>query len=307
VPVFYAYPSEKKARQAANPAKQDGIPDGYRQKPDSGSPSAFVYDLPAGTIPIYSQHAGDRYFFSLTGGGDPKTWGQGNIMFHAYKDKTWGTVPIWIHEVKDPSKGGDRYFLDLGGRSDYETYGWQNGSILFHALPLGYRIGDQAANIKGHDQQNAEVELNSLKDGTSWIWIEVCAAWCGPCQMMARKSQEFVDSVNSQGLALKLFSVLADDRAGGPSTQQTAQWWVTNITQNTHSVVHCAGDPTSQLYQLVFRYALANGADGAAVPTSMLVDPSGELVYYQVGSMLSDLQKNLAIYSKHTLTGTWVP
>jgi AhpC/TSA family len=294
--VFYAYPSQKPGKPAG-PMQPDGT---KRFGQEQQNPPAFYYTDTDGTVPIYGHQAGDRYFYNDNPGGG-HGWSAGNVIFNAYSTAKPGTVPIYIHESNSPP---DRYFLD---RQVPNNYGWSNGTVAFYALPAGYTIGAKAADISGPDQQNHVVKLSGLLDGKSWVWIEICAEWCMPCQMMAKQTKAFLDFVNQQGLQLKLFSVLADDRQGSPSNQQAAERWAFRIGSGyTGSVVHCAGQPTSDVSQLVDRYALANGSPTPGYPTSVLVDPSGVIVHHHLGYDLDGLRDKLAYYSHQSLT-TWPP
>ncbi len=288
-----AYPTDQAA------AKQSGY---EREKDPPETPWkgawAYAFDDPYGTVAIYEHGASSaRYAYSQDsaanrpGGG----WGAGgNPAFFAYAAQKPGTVPIYSHAAGQP----DRFTLDQ--RSDAHD-GWGTGAVAFYALPVGYRVGDKAADITGLDQNNKSVALSSLLDGKTWVWIDICAMWCGPCKMMASKAKAFVANVNQEGLPFKLFSVLADNSNGQASGQNDAAAWA--MKYGLTSVVHCNAAPGSVLKDLVFRYALANGAPYAAFPTSVLVDEKGDVRAYHVGMDLDGFQDLVALNSGRTLSG----
>jgi Redoxin len=289
-----AYPTDQAT------AKQSGY---EREKDPPETPWkgawAYAYDDPYGTVAIYEHGASSaRYFYSQS---EPASggWGRGgNPIFYAYAAHKPGTVAVYEHESPQ-GKGPDRYMLDQ--RTDAHD-GWMaSGVPAFYALPVGYRVGDKAADTTGLDQNNKSVTLSSLFDGKSWVWIDICAAWCGPCRMMASKAKAFVANVNQEGLPFKLFSVLANGNGGTASTQNDAAAWA--MKYGLTSVVHCNAAPGSVLLDLPFRYALANGAPEAAYPTSVLVDEKGDVRAYHLGMDLDGFQDLVALNSVRTLTG----
>jgi hypothetical protein len=145
------------------------------------------------------------------------------------------------------------------------------------------------------------VKLSSFLDGKSWIWIDICAMWCGPCNWMAKKAKAFADNVTSQGLPLKTFSVITDDMSGSPSGQSAAAIWAQKY--NLSPVLHCGGLAGSVLRDLVSRYALADGSSSPGYPTSVLVDEKGIIRAYHLGMDLDGFQDIVALHSGRTLTG----
>jgi hypothetical protein len=284
VPLCYAYaaPRETKSRGRSDKPKYD------RQTTLPDPPTSY-YDDTDGTVPVYRQKSGEKgnlYSVSSPPGGH-----RDEVVFHAYDAQTPGTVPIYSQPSSATAKKGppDRYHYQAG-----PTGGSLAGTVAFYALPIGYRVGDKSAEIRGPDQQNNVAELSSVLDGQSWVLIDVCAQWCGPCQAMAREITAFLDKVNTQGLPLKLLTVITDDANGRPSGQKTAQQWADRF-ELKDSIIHCAGDPSSDLRQLVPRYARANGSSTPGYPTSVVVDPTGVVRHYQLGFDLNSLESALNV------------
>lgn len=290
-----AYPTEKGAAIANGLTRELNPPGDV-----SAGPWAFVEDEEFESISVYAHKAGsgadERYKWTLAPGDAGKAWSAGTAEIYAYKEPRRGTVAIYGHSASSP----DRMILD--GRPEAHD-GWgPGGAPLFYAIPTGYRVGDLAADINGYDESNnKKVSLRSVQDGASWIWISVCAAWCGPCNFMARKMSAFVDNVNNQGLKLKPFEILASGPTGGPSAQTSASVWATKY--KLAQVLHCNGAADSELLDLIYRYARANGQTTIGYPTSVLVDPKGVIRDYQLGMDLQGLQESLARYSGTALTG----
>jgi hypothetical protein len=187
------------------------------------------------------------------------------------------------------------------------------GSALAAPKPpyLGYRVGDQAADISGPDQYNRAAKLSGLLG--SWVLVDLCPWWCGPCKESADRTRAFLDAVNAegnpQGLTLKLFSVCLQNNNQSPSVQLDAeQWAVAWGFEKRESVIHCAGDPKSNLLTLVTTYGAANGNPAPGYPTYVLVDPSGKIRLYQAFADLDAIEANIAQLSNTTLTsGPWGP
>jgi thiol-disulfide isomerase/thioredoxin len=310
-PVFYAYGSPKNPGRA----RADG-PNGmkpYRHETTPPDPPAYYYDDIDGATAIYSHRVlpakkaaldpdGDRYLLDTTADQTQRGWTkETSPAFYAFAAAKLGTTPIYRHMSMANSAGSgpgsyERYDTQSTGDAD-----WKDGTVAFYALPLGYRIHDTAVQISAPDQQNNVASLTDCLDGAAWVWIDICAGWCAPCMETAKRTPSFLAHVNGQGLKLKVFSVLTDSGNMAPSAQRDADRWA-NRFNLTDPVVHCGGDPDSDLRELVSRYALANGSTSPGYPTSVLVDPKGVIRYYQLGIDFALLQSHLAQYSGQTLS-----
>jgi hypothetical protein len=289
---FYAYPVSKPTRTKSPPTATDGK-NGYDHKRDG---HAYYYEHVEGTIDIYRHRPGGADLYKY----DSKPEGSEKPAFYAYAvgSTAEGIVPVYVH---DSVKGQQRVYYDT--KESAPDDGWSRGTVAFKALPVGYRIGDKAADIKGPDQQNKQVSLlnDCLGGGNHWVLIDVSAGWCGACETLATEIQAFVASVNNQGVPLKLFSVLADGFGMEASRAIDADAWALKYNM-TDSVLQCAGLRTSDLLQLPARYALLNGSDEPGYPTLVLIDPKGVVRHYQASRLLEDIGKSLASLSGHSLS-----
>jgi hypothetical protein len=187
------------------------------------------------------------------------------------------------------------------------------GSALAAPKPqyLGYRVGDRAADISGPDQYNHAAKLSELLG--SWVLVDLCPWLCGPCKESADRTRAFLDAVNAQGnpqgLTLKLFSVCLQNETMGASVQFDAEKWaMTWGFEKRESVLHCAGDPASNLLTLSTKYGAANGNPAPGYPTYVLVDPNGYIRLYQAFADLDAIEATIAQLSNTTLTsGPWGP
>jgi hypothetical protein len=239
-----------------------------KTKPDPPGPDkvvAFYYEDVDGATAIYSHRVlaarkakldpdGDRYLLDTTSDQTKRGWTkEGSPAFYAFTTPKLGTTPIYRHVSLANSTGSgpgsyERYDMQRQGDAD-----WQDATVpAFYALKIGYKVHDKAAEISAPDQQENVVQLTSHLDGATWVWIDICAGWCGPSRDSAKQTTAFVEHVNSQGLKLKVFTVLTDGRNMRASAWSEADWWA-NTFKLTDSVVHCGGDPDSDLRQLVSR------------------------------------------------------
>ncbi|MDK4737656.1 redoxin domain-containing protein [Rhizobium sp. CB3171] len=268
----------------------------------------YAYSAPQeGTIPFYRHRSGDRFEIDTIEGAHDG-WTGGEDPFYAYPSTQprTGTIPIYVH----PNSNGQRfqYNTQIPGGA-----GWGTGQLAFFALPTleGYRVGDKAADIVGQDQSGKTVQLSKYSPNKDWILVDICAQWCGPCNFAAEKTRGFIDNVNvTKGTKLKLtpFTVLVDDRSYRASSQVTAQQWATKYNFDPkEAVVHCGGDPKSDLRWLVNKYTLANNIPEAAYPTYVLIDSDGVIRHFQQGFDLDQLQLDLSALAGVALTGgPWI-
>jgi hypothetical protein len=262
----------------------------------------YAYRVPQeGTTAFYSHRAGDRYQIDQVANAHDG-WLAAEDTFYLYPPThpITGTMPFYIHTAGSPV----RQFLDTTAR---EHDGWSAGTLGFFALPnlAGYKVGDKAADIIGVDQNNKPATLSGVQHGSKgWVLIDVCAVWCGSCQFGAEKTPEFLDSLKSQKLSLKLFTALVSDASSGPTTAADAKAWADTYFAGKEAVINCAGNRKSDLRWLPYKYALANASE-AAFPTYVIVDPQGVIQYFQQGVNFNAIQDKLASLSGVGLTGKW--
>src|SRR5260221_9425453 len=94
--------------------------------------------------------------------------------------------------------------------------------------------------------------------------------------------------------------------AGQASNRLIAERWAVRYELEREALMHDNGDITSPLHQLVVSYAQANGTD-PAYPSYVLVDPSGVIRGYYVGSdQLNNVQQTIATATAKPLNKDWL-
>ncbi|RWD95211.1 MAG: redoxin domain-containing protein [Mesorhizobium sp.] len=270
----------------------------------------YAYSSPQeGTIPFYRHRAGTGDRFQIdTIPAAHDGWSAGEDPFYAYPPTLprRGTTPIYAHWNSDSSRV--QYNSQIAGGS-----GWNIGVPAFFALPVlnGYRVGDKIADISGNDQSGNDVKLSKYGTGQDWILIDICAQWCGPCNFAASRMHDFIADINNtKGTKLKLtlFTVLVDDRSYKPSSVTTAKQWATKYNfDQKEAVVHCGGDPKSDLRWLIDKFTLANDIPESAYPTFVLVDPDETIRLFQQGFDLDELQRQLSVFAEVTFPNkAWI-
>lgn len=263
-----------------------------------------------GTVPFYRHRASTTDRFQIdTIPGSHDGWSAGEDPFYAYPatDPRKGTIPIYNHTNTDKTRY--QYSAQMAGSGA----GWQTGTLEFFALPVleGYRVRDKVAEIAGKDQSGNDVKLSKFIKGKDWALVDICAQWCGPCNFAAQKTRGFIDSINAtkgSPFKLKPFTVMVDGRDYGPSTQIAAQQWAARyLFDQNEPVLHCDGDPKSDLRSLASKFTLANNIPEAAYPTYVLVDSDGVVRYFQQGFDLDELQRQLGALAGINFTGgPWI-
>ena len=173
-------------------------------------------------------------------------------------------------------------------------------AALGAAKPTGWAVGDKAPKISGLDQYEGKGSLSHLHK--RWVLLDVCATWCGPCNLGAGHFARLTAEANSLGIPFSLFTVLREGASNGsPSNRGQAEAWAHRYGFERESVLQCGGSGTSPLFKLIEDISAANGVE-SAFPCHLLIDPSGVVRYFQQGFDTEKLKTELA-----NLTGVSLP
>jgi hypothetical protein len=166
----------------------------------------------------------------------------------------------------------------------------------------GYAVDDKAPNFSGLDQYERNTPLHHLRH--RWVLVDVCAGWCGPCNEAAAQYAGLIAEANGAGVPLSMLSVLREGNPGLASTRRQAESWAVNYGYERDWVLHCGGSSESPLFKLLDQVCEANHVK-AAFPCHLLIDPTGEVRYFQQGSDTGKLQAELARAAGVTLSGDY--
>ena len=148
--------------------------------------------------------------------------------------------------------------------------------------PPGYLPGERLATIEAVDQDGESETVKAAK-GKTFLLVDVCASWCGPCRHFAEQAQAAIAQLAMLGIEVELVTLLAEGNAPWTvSTQTDAVAWKQSLGL-TGSVLHADGSPQSALYRSAFFTLYAEG-DNASFPTHLLVDPKGTILDRRMGA-----------------------
>jgi 5-hydroxyisourate hydrolase-like protein (transthyretin family) len=157
--------------------------------------------------------------------------------------------------------------------------------MLMQNQPPGFRIGDALADVPAADHVGVMRSLRGFLSGSNYLIIDVCTAWCAPCQGAQPESQVAKSELAAMGIPLTFVPLLVDGLdAGQPSVQFDALRW-RNRFLISDPVLHVSGDAGSAIASAA---AFILGASRPGYPTYLLVAPDGTIVARHTGAMSAD-------------------
>lgn len=138
----------------------------------------------------------------------------------------------------------------------------------------------------------------------SWVLVDLCPWWCGPCLSSAAHQTEFIRYLRGAGIDLRMLAVVVEDSDNRPANRFDAERWAARFGLNSEIVLHCDGDATSPLRDLFTQFAAPTGAT-PGYPTYVLLDPAGVIRGYFTTSDLNVIQAALATLTRKQLSRTW--
>jgi hypothetical protein len=167
----------------------------------------------------------------------------------------------------------------------------------------GYAVDEKAPNFSGRDQYERNTPLHHLRH--RWVLVDICAVWCGPCNQAAGQYAGLIAEANGAGVPLSMLSVLRETlEPGRPSSRRDAERWAVKYGYERDWVLHCGGSIESPMFKLISQVCEANRVE-AAFPCHLLIDPTGEVRYFQQGMDTVKLQTELAKAAGVTLSGDY--
>ena len=180
-----------------------------------------------------------------------------------------------VHEGHDPADAEDRIYVG----------GWPyvyDKSVITEPTATVADVGDRIARLRLVDQFGDEVDLYDLYNTERYVYIDVSASWCGPCQDLAGWLEgtyvEYLDPYDAvrgewQAGNLLWITVLSQGQSGGvPATTSDVEDWFTAYPNDD---VILLGDTTE---------AVPDYVDLAAWPTSMLLAPDLTIECLDIGA-----------------------
>lgn len=170
----------------------------------------------------------------------------------------------------------------IGGFASIQaSVGGVTADVTLVIRPPGYRPGEQLASVTGPNDNGVTESIRDGLDNKTFLLIDVCAGWCGPCRFFAEETQAAIAMLATVGVQLQLVTLIMEGEPGVASTQADAQAWKQS-NGLSDSVLHAEGSLQSEVYRAGL-FFLAEGAE-LAYPTHLLVDPKGTILDRRVGA-----------------------
>ena len=149
--------------------------------------------------------------------------------------------------------------------------------------PIGYQVGDRAPNFGAADQSGTERSLYDFRG--QYVLLDFSAMWCGPSNTMASEENQLINDVNAEGYPFTYVTMLMEQNVGTTTTQLSAQVWAARYRLSA-PVLQLDGAPVATSRQAA-QLANYDSVSGAAFPTLVLIDPTGNILEVSAG-MLSE-------------------
>jgi hypothetical protein len=214
------------------------------------------------------------------------------VAFSVTPDSTGATAAISASTATTDANGVAQITGTAGAQAGFPRVHADADGALSEALivnrPPGYRPGEQLASIVAQNQDGVTQNVRDSLDNKSYLLVDVCAGWCGPCKNFAEATQAAITQLALvDGVSLKLVTLLMQGGDQGdnlPSTQADAAFWKADHGL-TDPVFHAGGSASSALYRGAgfFLYDNDPQIPSGAFPTHLLVDPKGNILDRRVG------------------------
>ena len=222
-------------------------------------------------------------------GGDPVQ--DAVVAFAVTPDSTGATATISAPEATTDANGVAQITGTAGTLPGFPrvtaTVDGASAQARLIARPPGYVPGEQLASVEAQNQDGVTENLRDGLDNKTFVLVDVCAGWCGPCRQFAQDTEEAIAALAAvHGIRLKLATVLMEGVNGGQASDQLdAQNWK-NVNDLTGSVLHGGGTFQSDLSRAAawFLYENDNLVPNGAFPTHLLVDQKGKILDRRVGA-----------------------
>lgn len=214
------------------------------------------------------------------------------VAFSVTPDSTGATATISALTATTDAAGVAQITGTAGAQAGFPGVHATVDGVSAHAVivnrPPGYRPGEELASIVAQNQDGVTEDVRDGLAKKAYLLVDVCAGWCGPCQMFAQETQDAITQLAAiHGVRLKLATVLLEGVNGGtPSDQPDAQHWKSS-NGLTDSVFHAGGSFQSPLARAAGFFLYDNDPliPSGAFPTHLLVGPDGKILDRLVGAV----------------------